>query len=507
MSAATGLPEHFADFVRSLGIEPTPAQEVFWSVACGDVQIADLSEWARPLARDMFGDVDEVPESARGVIACIKGADVGFSFFAGLRLLHRAVTGDMGDASQGVPRVALAAAPDLKLARQMVRTARAYAEQDPRIAPMILSPAADSITFDRGDGLVSSVEVLAASAGGRATRGRRYLEVVLDEAAFFRTGDASYEVNDQDVFQSVEARCIGQIWLGSTPWLAENLIWKTYERNFGRPVDALAARLPTLLVRTEERTRRMVEAVRARDPDRAAQEYDCELPGIGGERFFASVDRSVDRELVPRVALEPSWSATVGIDLGQVRDSTAAVAVHRSREGELVIADVLELRPKRGAPLPLRQIMPEVCGFAESHGQRVLWADHHLLTEARQHLPAGFTLKPVMSGNEQKVRRYARARELFQAGNVRIPAAFARLVAQLGVVVAKPQPGGGTSIVHPRVGGSHGDVAAAAVIALALSAKPGNAIVEALKRAQHSGGLERMSAGGLHYGPPKRLGR
>lgn len=498
------LPENFIAFVRSLGVEPTPAQQVFWSVACGDAQIADLSDEARALAREMFGEVDDVPDSARGVIACIKGADVGFSFFAGLRLLHRAVTGEMGDASPGVPRVALAAAPDLKLARQMVRTARAYAEQDPRIAPTILSSGADSILFERRDGLVSAVEALAASAGGRATRGRRYLEVVLDEAAFFRTGDGSYEVNDKDVFQSVEARCIGRIWLGSTPWVAENLVWQLYERNFGKPGDALAAKLPTLLVRTEERTRRMVEAVRARDPDRAAQEYDCELPGIGGERFFASVDRSVDRELVPRVALEPGWSATIGLDLGQVRDSTAAVAVHRSRAGELVIADVLELRPKRGAPLPLRTIMPDVCSFAERHGQRILWADHHLLVEARQHLPPGFQLKPVPSGNEEKVRRYARSRELFQAGNVRIPGMYARLVAQLGAVVAKPQPGGGTSIIHPRVGGSHGDVAAAAVVALALSAKPLNAMNAALLRASRDGSLERLE--GVLSGTHAHLG-
>lgn len=483
----------FIDFVRSLGVEPTPAQEVFWSVACGDVRIADLADWARALAREMFGDVAEVTPAARAVVACIKGADVGFSFFAGLRLLHRAVTGEMGDASPGVPRVALAAAPDLKLARQMVRTARAYAEQDPRIAAMILSPAVDSITFDRGDGLVSSVEALAASAGGRATRGRRYLEVAMDEASFFRTDDGNFQVNDADIFQSIESRCIGQIWLGSTPWLAENLIWKLFERNFGNPVDALAARLPTLLVRPNERTRRMVEAVRARDPDRAAQEYDCELPSIGGERFFAAVDRSIDRDLAPRVVLEPNWTATIGLDLGQVRDSTAAVAVHRSQAGELVIADVLEMRPKRGAPLPLRQIMPEVCGFADRHGQRVLWADHHLLTEARQHLPSGFLLKPVPSGNEQKVRRYARAREHLQAGNVRIPAAFARLVAQLGVVVAKPQPGGGTSIVHPRLGGSHGDVAAAAVVALAMSAKPRNRMIEALTKGIHTGGISRLT--------------
>lgn len=488
------LPANFIDFVRLLGVEPEPAQEVYWAVACGDVQIADLAPWARELAREIFGEIDEVPPDARGVNACVKGADTGFSFFGGLRLLHRAVTGAMGDASPGVPRVALAVAPDLKLARQLVRTARAFAEQDPRIKPMILASGADSITFDRGDGLVSSVEALAASTGGRATRGRRYLEVFLDEAAFFRTGDGSYEVNDQDVFQSVEARTIGQIWLGSTPWLAENLIWKLYEQNFGKPSTALAARFPTLLVRTSERTRRMVENVRRNSPDRAAQEYDCELPGIGGERFFASVDRSIDRDLSPRLVLEPSWTATIGLDLGQVRDSTAAVAVQRSLEGELVVADVLELRPKRGAPLPLRKIMPEVCEFAARHGQHILWADHHLLTEARQHLPQGFQLKPVPSGNEQKVRRYARARELFQAGSVRIPSAFARLVAQLGVVVAKPQPGGGTSIVHPRIGGSHGDVAAAAVVALAMSAKPGNPMVRALLKAQFNGTLRAFGS-------------
>ena len=75
-----------------LGVTLEPGQRVFWSIAADGVQPGDLTGADREVAAEMFGDVDEIPDGARRHIAIIKGADVGFSFIAGLRLLHRALT-------------------------------------------------------------------------------------------------------------------------------------------------------------------------------------------------------------------------------------------------------------------------------------------------------------------------------------------------------------------------------------------------------------------------------
>jgi hypothetical protein len=65
------------------------------------------------------------------------------------------------------------------------------------------------------------------------------------------------------------------VWLGSTPYLETDLISQMYEENLRAPRTALAARLPTLLVRTNKRTRDMVERERQRDLENTAREFDC----------------------------------------------------------------------------------------------------------------------------------------------------------------------------------------------------------------------------------------
>jgi hypothetical protein len=288
-----------------LGVTLEPAQRVYWGVATGEFQPADLEGQDREIAREALGAVDFVPPELLAVVACIKGADIGATFVGGLHSLYRALTAPRGDAAAGEIRPALIVAPDLRLGRQPVRTARGYAERIPEIASLIESVSTDSIVFRRDGGWFSSVECLPATVGGRATRGRRYLDVKLDEASFFKD-EATGAVNDEHVFQSVVSRCIGTVWLQSTPWVETNLVWKLFEKNYGAPSDALAARLPTLLVRTSKRTRDMVERERLRDPDNAAREYDCTPITGGSSSFFDphTIARAMDDLLIPFTASE-----------------------------------------------------------------------------------------------------------------------------------------------------------------------------------------------------------
>lgn len=283
---------------RVLGVRLEPAQRVFWGVACGEFQPGDLHGRDLTISHEVFGPLVHIDPQVTSVVGAVKGADVGFSFVGGLHSLWRAITADRGDASTGEIRPSLIVAPDVRLGRSPVRTARGYAESIPAIAALIESTSADSIVFRREGGWYSSVECLPATVGGRATRGRRYLDAKLDEASFFR--DETGAVSDVAIFQSIAPRCVGQVWLGSTPWLETNLIWKVYEENFGAPKTALAARMPTLLVRTNKRTRDMVERERERDPENASREFDC-LPLSGATSTFFDF-HSIERAFVDGLA-------------------------------------------------------------------------------------------------------------------------------------------------------------------------------------------------------------
>jgi hypothetical protein len=479
----------FTEFLRNIGVRLEPAQRVFWGIAGGEFQPSSLGGHDRELADEIFGaDLEHVPDDARTVVALIKGADVGATYIGGLRLLYRALTADMGDAAAGEVRPALCVAPDLRTARLAVRVARAAAERTPKIARLIETVGTDSIVFRRGGGRFSSVECLPATVGGRATRGRRYLEVLLDEAAFFRD-EATGAVNDAHVFQSLIVRCTGQLFIQSTPWLESNLVWKLSEENLGDPTTALAARMPTLLVRTSQRVRDMVERERQRDPESAAQEYDCEPFKGASSAFFGGELTGPALVDIEPVTEEPEDGGTVvciGGDIGLTRDSSAGAVIHRTG-GVCTMADCIELRPKKGQPLKLSAVVQQLCEFAERHGQRTIHVDHHVLEPAREHLPRGFELEPVAGGTVAKFERFARVRTELRAGNIKIPKAFVRLVRQLETVVAKPVPGGTFTISMPRRGGTHGDLASAFIIAASMAVEGASdgeqlRIVDALNR-------------------------
>lgn len=287
----------FMAFLGRIGVTPEPGQRVFWSIAADGVQPKDLDGVDRELARSIFGDADLVPVQARSSVAVVKGAEIGFSYFAALRLLHRAVTADVRGAAPGELRYALAVAPDLRLARGAVRYALGAAEANDDLRRMLDDVAADGFTILREGGRKVRIEALPASVGGRATRGRRYVEVLQDETEFFKD-ETSGLINDADVYRSVIARCRGTVWLGSTPWTG-GLLKKLFDDNFGKPTSALAATCPTLLMRFDPKVRAAVEAEYARDPESAAREFGCEFLARGSSLFFdsAAVDACMEQEV------------------------------------------------------------------------------------------------------------------------------------------------------------------------------------------------------------------
>jgi hypothetical protein len=465
----------FVDFCeRVLRVRLTSGQRVAALVAVDNVDPDDLTGVDRDLARKLFGDVDKVPSRARGVVLLLKGARVGGSYiFGGLYSLWRALTANLSSLAPGEQATALVVAPDTRLGRQVLRYALGAAKVVPTIAQLIESESSDSFTIRRPDGQRVAIEVLPATRGGSALRGRSLVSSVLTEAAFFR--DEGAVVNDQELFRACAPRVLagGLVIIETTAWAEAGLAYDLFRVNFGAPSACLVCWAPTLLMRPDRQTAALVARETERDPENARREFGAEFMAYGSGLFFdgGAIDRALAAGAEVRVNAPSSGHVAIGGDLGLVRDASGFVAVHAGDFFD--IAEIFELRPQRAQPLKLSRVCAEACEFAGRHGARLIHVDHHVLQPALEHMPEGFSLEPVEGGQDAKVERYTTVRNLLNEGRIRIPRAYTRLANQLREVLAKPMPGGGLSISLPRRAGVHGDVGASFVIGVHAAATGG----------------------------------
>jgi hypothetical protein len=455
---------------RIVRMQLTPAQRVLALVAFDGVDPCQLEGEARDLALRLFGGIDSIPKSARGVLAIVKGARVGGSYvFGGILSLWRALTADLSGLAPGEQAVALIVAPDLRLARQCLRFALGAAQSAPDMARLIVSESADGFVIERPDGCRVAIECLPATRGGSAVRGRSLVSAVLSETAFFR--DESAVINDADIFRAVAPRVLkgGMVVLESTPWTEAGLLFDLFSKNFGEPTTALACHAPTAIMRPDETTALLVARERARDSDNASREFDAEFI-LGGSGLFFGPEL-LGPSMVPAFdSFSEGGMTFVGGDIGLVTDASAFVAVRRTRD-LLIVQDVIELKPKKGSPLKLSEVIRAASEFTLKNGAQQIVVDHFELQAGREHLRGSVTLKACAGGQEALVERYVRLREGFRQGRIRIPQQHVRLANQLAVVASKPAPGGGTRILLPRRAGSHMDVCSAAVLAFGAATK------------------------------------
>lgn len=474
----------FVDFVTTvLKVPLSPAQRVVAVVAFDGVEPEALAGEERALAYKLFGPVETIPPEARSVLVAVLGARSGKSYiFIALYSLWRALFANLASLAPGEVAVALIVAPDLRLARQALRYALGAVESHREIARTIASKSTDVFSLIRPDRRQVNVECLPATRGGSAVRGRSLVSACIDESGFFLPDDGGYVVNDKEIFSAVAPRVLpgGLVVVASTPWVEEGLLYELFQKNFGAPVDALAAHGPTLTMLDTERNREAVRREQDRNPDNCAREFGAEFIAGGASKFFDPelLESVFIRDLARTFDPTPSTRSHIGGDIGLVSDSTSFVALHAKSSSSFLAADMVELRPKKGAPLKLSNVIGIGCEFAHRHGETTLWVDHHVLEPAREHLPKGFSLLPVSSGIAQKAARWLATRQAMKEGKLRVPAEFLRLKAQLADVYSKPLPGGGLQILQRRTKGqAHGDVAAAFVNAVEAALRFGGPVV------------------------------
>lgn len=466
---------------RVLGFRFTPGQRVLARVGDGE-HPGDLRGDERELARRMFGDVERVPDRARAVLTLAKGRGMGASRLCGMKAVHSALTMPLDALSPGEAAHVFLCAPKLRLARVTLRFALSAA----RAAGLTLaSETADQLEIARHDGRTVVLSAIPASRGGDAVRAVPVAFAALDEACFFfdeQTGVA----NDAALFNAITPRLLpgGQVWLLSSPWAESGLLWSEYTRNWAAPRTCLAAHCPTLLMRNDATTRAMVERETERDPANAEREFGARFLPSGSSSFFdrPSVSACVDRELAPATSAPAGARVALGLDIGLQRDCSAAVVLHAfdppAREGDdggkracvLRVAEVLELRPRKGAPLSLADVAGQFAALAERHGALDALSDNVQLSELQRLLGERLNVTAAKDGQHPKVERYAALREAMRTGRLKIPGALASALGeQLSLVISHPTAAGGMAIKSPRRAGSHGDLVSALVLAVALA--------------------------------------
>lgn len=466
--APSGIPQRFTVFAKRTGVTLTPAQRVLALVAFDGLEPGQLIGADREIGRQLFGDVDVIPAGARHVLVAVCGARAGKSYvFGALRLLHLALTVPLTTLAPGEMAVGLIVAPDIRLAKQVLRYVVGAVELSQAIKHCIVSQTADGVVLRRQDGRTVSIECLPATRGGSAVRGRSLVGVVLDECAFFR--DDSYQVNDAEVFRAVAPRVLrgGQVVIDSTPWAEAGLLFDFHRRNHGHPVDAISAHAPTLLLRNDEHTRGYVEREHARDSMNARREFGAEFMPLTTETFFSprAIDDAVDNAIIlpaPRIyGAVQGW----GGDFAFRSDSSALVGVQRTLE-HYITGQIVEVRPD-GGPLKPSAVVQFFAGEMKPSGSDTMMADSHYRQSIVEHLEQHeLYLAPAPEGQMGKAETYQRARTLLHEGACKIPN-HERFISQLKAVMWRPQPGGGVSIVSPRSKtGGHGDIVSAWVLAM-----------------------------------------
>jgi hypothetical protein len=461
------------DFALNVARAPlTAGQRALVAVAVDGIAPAALEGDAGAVAREMFGGVDELPAEARSLVAIVAGAGGGKSYVAAISLVWSALTTPCAP-RPGEQMVALICAPDMRLARVTLRYAIGVCESVPSIARRVVGKTSDSITLKRRDGVLVTIEALPAGRGGAPTRGRRYVRAILDEADFFRSeGDG--RVNDVDVFNSIASRVVadGQLVVQSTPWVeGATLLHRLWSENWQAPRTAIAAWAKTTILRDDDDTRRMVERERARDEENYRREFLAEWLPAGSGAFFdpVAVDRCV--QIGPAV---PTGYAVAGADFAFASDHSGLV-VAASAGDRVVVTHIAERRPQRGAPLVPSAVATEFAMAARAAGARLLTSDGHYALAVAEHVSrVGLQWSPASSTAEGKLKTHMRCRELIHGGRLVISSHLplaARLAQQLKDITSKPLPGGMIQLSSPRSArGGHGDLASAAVLAIAMVA-------------------------------------
>jgi hypothetical protein len=356
-------------------------------------------------------------------------------------------------------------ASDKDQARNTLRLLKGLAKH-PLVAPFVAHVRRDSVGF------ITGAEVRVVTANWRATRGYTFLDVVLEECAFY--ADEASANPDEELLAAVRPALLtiadARVYGISSPYARRGILHAAVTEHWGRDGDdvlvfnaSTESLNPTVPAAT-------IQRAFEEDAARAASEYGSE----GLVSFRSDVSSLFDPEVLRacvapgRYELPPAaglpYIGFVDVSGGSADSFTCAVA---HLEGESVVLDaVREWRPRFDPD----QVTAECAAFLKSYGLRTVTGDKYgaawVTSRFFQH---GITYQASALA---KSDIYLAALPLLNAGRAQLLDS-PRLLAQLAQLERRTARGTGRDVVdHPPGAANHDDLANSVCGTLGMAGTP-----------------------------------
>lgn len=397
----------------------------------------------------------------------------------------------------GERRYAVAVATNLRQARLFVSAARSIVERSPLLAELLAEATEDELRFSNGTALA------AFPCTARGARGWPVSTLLMDEAAHFISETEGPQVAER-VFASLAPATAqfgdaARILLASTPYGQDGLFATVYAQAAGDELrDAKAHRAATAEMNPTI-SRALLAREQARDPDGFRSEYEAEF--VGGGMAYLDPDR-IAEAVADRAELLPDqargWVA--GLDPAFSSDPFGLVLVGRdpADRDRLLVGLARAWKPARRKPRSFEErravedsTLAEVAAVCLRYHVRRVVTDQYAAPAIVDYLRRkGLSVRTVPMSATSKTEAFGELRARLYAGSIELYD-HPDLLAELRRLRTR-YAAGSASVVNPRVGGSHGDLAQALALAVFESRRrrPADENAELAVTVRHSeGGL------------------
>jgi Terminase large subunit, T4likevirus-type, N-terminal len=444
--------------------------------ACDDPKLFAFPLW--PRQRELLEQVEHGPRLHVWAL----GRRSGKTTLAALVGLHTCLfRPDIAECVRpGERYYAVGVATNLRQARLFVAAAASIVEGSELLRSQLVSSSEDELVFKTGGVLT------AFPCSSRGGRGWPIASLLMDEAAFFVSDTEGYQTAER-VFQALVPSTAqfgeaARIVLASTPFGTEFLFAEMWQRAAsGELSDASAVKASTAEM-NPTLDAKFLEQEEARDPESFRAEYLAEFVGSGGafldpERIAEAVaDR---QELSPEQAT--GWVAGLDPAFSQDPFGLAIVGRDRSDPNRLVLGRVQAWQPARkGLKATLERarelvsfeerrsvedaVIADVAAVCRRYGARLVtdqYAAPQVVSRLRE---LGLSVRAIAMTASSKTEVFLELRARLNAGSLELYP-DEQLLTELRRLRTR-YSAGSSSVVNPRVGGSHGDMAQALALAV-----------------------------------------
>lgn len=317
------------------------------------------------------------------VVVIIAGIRGGKSFLVACGAIRDVFAADLSRLKPWERARHVIAAPTVDNAMATFRILRGIVDSSPVLRPLVVGePTSDTLVLRRPDGREVEIVVVAAHRGAITFRSRHLAGATLEEVAFFGIESTGAAVNAEELFRTATSRPLPgtQVRLVTSPLGRSGLAFDLYKAHFGKPGDVLVVHAPTLAMNPTFPTS-IIDALRARDPDAAAREFDAAwIDADTALLSSANVDACTRSTPLVRQP-DPSCVYVCAGDFGFRGNATTIVvarAIRLGRERHRVeISAAWEWKGSKQAPLSPALVFADAKSKVQPFGIRDVYCDGH----------------------------------------------------------------------------------------------------------------------------------